>query len=405
MRYDVETGLGWGSFVDDKEPAVTGPVATGAEAAAKADLLVVDDTIANLRLLTNMLARDGYHVRSVTDGTMALNAARKQPPDLVLLDINMPGMDGFEVCEKLKADPDLPEIPVIFISALSDTLDKLRAFKVGGVDYVTKPFDREEVRARVDTHLRLQRLSNRVRLQNTHLLEANRKLQKLTEYEENLMRLIVHDLRAPLSGIMGYLELLQINSVGQLDDEFREDIDKALGVALQMSEVIDSLLDVTRLEREELPMKPVSCNLAEIVRDALANLESVIEYRRIETTLPDLDPIVHADRTLLRRVVVNLLHNALKFTSRSGRIDVAIERRGSFLRTSVADDGPGVDPRFKEQIFDRFGLTDATDRSRGPLPGLGLSFCKLCVEAHGGRVGVDTPEEGGSRFWFDLPAA
>ncbi len=375
------------------------------EAARRGNLLVVDDTAANLRLLARILERAGHHVRPVTDGPLALAAARKERPDLMLLDINMPGMDGFEVCEKMKADPTLKEVPVIFISALSDSLDKVRAFRTGAVDYITKPFDREEVCARVDTHLRLERLSRRVRRQNEHLREANRELQKLTDYEKNLMRLIIHDLRAPLSGIMGYLELLQINSAGQLDEEFREDIDKGLGVASQMSEVIDSLLDVSRLDRDELPMSPKETDLGGIAKEAAASLESILEYRQLDVLLPDEAPMAQCDPILIRRVFVNLLHNALKFTSRTGRIILQIETKDGQHEISVADDGPGMNPKLKEQVFDRFGLTDARDSSRGPLPGLGLAFCKLCVEAHGGEIGVELPEEGGSRFWFRLTAS
>ena len=164
------------------------------------NVIVVDDTPANLQLLTGMLKERGYKVRPVPSGKLALQAAKNDPPDLILLDIMMPEMDGYEVCERLKADEKLREIPVIFISALNETMDKVRAFGVGGVDYVTKPFQFEEVDARVRTHLELQR-------QRRKLKENYEQLRRLEELRDNLVHMIVHDLRNPLTGISGFLDL------------------------------------------------------------------------------------------------------------------------------------------------------------------------------------------------------
>src|ERR687886_1077506 len=157
----------------------------------KANILVVDDTVANLRLLVNLLAERGYKVRPASNGSMALSAALTEPPDLILLDILMPNMDGYEVCEHLKADEHTREIPVIFISAVSEVLDKVKAFAVGGVDYITKPFQVEEVLARVETHLGMQRLQNNLREKNEELAKKNEELittlQQLQATQEKLI--------------------------------------------------------------------------------------------------------------------------------------------------------------------------------------------------------------------------
>src|SRR3989339_730306 len=162
------------------------------------DILVVDDTPANLQLLTGMLKERGYRVRPVPSGKLAIQAARSQTPDLILLDVNMPEMNGYEVCEQFKADAALREIPVLFISALGETMDKMKAFAVGGVDYVTKPFQFEEVDARVQTHLKLRRLQIEQERQNRQLRESYDQLKKLEELQDNLTHMIIHDMRSPL---------------------------------------------------------------------------------------------------------------------------------------------------------------------------------------------------------------
>ncbi len=166
------------------------------------NIMVVDDTPANLKLLEDMLKARGYQVCSYPCGRLALAAAASQSPDLILLDVNMPEMNGYEVCKHLKADAKLKDIPVLFISALSETSDKVKAFSCGGVDYVTKPFRFEEVYARVETHLELRR-------QKRELQENYARLRELEDLKENLVLMIIHDLRSPAALISGYLDLIK----------------------------------------------------------------------------------------------------------------------------------------------------------------------------------------------------
>ena len=175
----------------------------------KGDILVVDDTIANLKLLAGMLRSEGYSVRPVASGAQALRTASRRCPDLILLDITMPEMDGYEVCQRLKQDEALAGVPVIFISALSELDFKVKAFASGGVDYVTKPFQIDEVKARVETHLGLRRLQQQLEVRNAELDATNVALKQMQELREELIHLIVHDLRAPLSGMLLSLSMLQ----------------------------------------------------------------------------------------------------------------------------------------------------------------------------------------------------
>ena len=212
-------------------------------------ILIVDDTPANLLLLVNMLAERGYRPRPVSSGKLALQAARDETPDLVLLDINMPEMNGYEVCEHLKADAVLKDIPVIFISASGETIDKIKAFAVGGVDYVTKPFQLEEVDARVRTHLELRRLRLELERQNRRLQENYDHLGKLEDLQDKLTHMFVHDMRLPLIGITGYLETLEMDAGRKLDSNELEILRKARNNGLVLVGMINSLMDV-----------PIVCN-------------------------------------------------------------------------------------------------------------------------------------------------
>ena len=209
-----------------------------------ASILVVDDTLANLQLLAGLLKDRGYRVRVAPSGTLALQAVHAEPPDLILLDINMPELNGYEVCERLKADPQLAEIPVLFISALNETLDKVKAFGVGGVDYITKPFQFEEVEARVATHLELRR-------QKRELKESNERLRELERLRDNLVHMIVHDMRSPLMVISGHLELMAMEP---LPAQAAQCAKKALAATRTLIEMVSSMLDVSKMEAGQMQL-------------------------------------------------------------------------------------------------------------------------------------------------------
>ncbi len=172
------------------------------------NILVVDDTPENLHVLAGMLNERGYKVRPVPSGKLALQAAKMTKPDLILLDINMPDLNGYEVCAQLKRDERMLDVPVIFISALNETIDKVMAFGVGGVDYITKPFQFEEVEARVAVHLKLRRTQMELEWRNAELKKTNEELRRLHELRDNLTNMIIHDLRSPLTGVVGAFELI-----------------------------------------------------------------------------------------------------------------------------------------------------------------------------------------------------
>lgn len=357
-----------------------------------ADLLVVDDQPANLQLLAGMLKTCGYKVRLAPSGALALQAARHEAPDLFLLDINMPGMSGYEVCEQLKADKALRDIPVLFISALDDVLDKVRAFRVGGVDYIVKPFQFQDVAVRVSTHLAIRR--------QELLLQRNyARLQELERARDNLAHMIVHDMRSPLATAKLCLEVLNDETPRESERQKRliATAHRSLAEVIAMT---SDLLDISRLESGQMPIARQREDLAALARRVASSLETQFQGRTFEIQAPEACP-ADCDPEVAARVMVNLLNNAFKFTPDNGKVALSLEREAGGVRVSVEDTGPGIAPEFQPRIFDKFAQSEEGQRHRGS--GLGLAFCKLAVEAHGGRIGFNTVPGSGSTFWFTLP--
>jgi K+-sensing histidine kinase KdpD len=360
-----------------------------------ASILVVDGTVENLWLLTHLLGDHGYDVRAVTSGAHALQAAEHDPPDLILLDAAMPAMDGQEVCQRLKSLERVRDVPVIFMTASSDAAEKVKAFNAGGVDYVTKPFQVEEVLARVKTHVAL-REAQAVRLKDQERFQASERLR------DDLVQMIVHDMRSPLTVLLCNLECLGAAIAAVLTPESSSHFRAALQGANVIKGMASDLLDINRLEGGRMPLARERCDIAKIAGDVRASLSGGDRSPAMELQA-DGPMLVECDEKLVHRVLENLVNNAIRHTPSAGRIRITVSARAAAVRVAVVDEGPGVPLDAREKIFDKFGtLASRNDRSYHSA-GLGLAFCKLAVEAHGGAIGVDSPECGGSTFWFDLP--
>jgi len=359
----------------------------------QANILIVDDVPENLRLLAAILKESGHHVRSAAGGKAALQAVQHAVPDLILLDIKMPGMDGLEVCAQLKAADTLRDIPVIFISALHETGDKLKAFQAGGVDYVTKPFQAEEVHARVQTHLELRR-------QKIQLQENLLKLQELEQLRDSLTHMIVHDMRSPLMAMDGYLEMLQTFDAEALSPEGNGYVAQARANATRLIRMANEMLTVSKLEAGKLILNPADCDLAELIREVVAAQEISRGRKELRFVPPPGNWHLPLDHELMGRVVQNLLDNALKFSPEDGTVTVTLADVDGQVRLEVTDQGPGIPSAQHTRIFEKFGQLERKSGRSGV--GLGLAFCKLAVEAHGGRIGVNSQSGQGSTFWFTL---
>ena len=357
-------------------------------------LMIVDDSSSICRFLESMLSKHGYRVRTFSGGRAALKAAAEQPPDLIMLDINMPEMTGYEVCAELKASPRLKDVPVIFISTLKEASDQVKAFAVGAVDYVRKPFRFEEIEARIRTHLELRRKERE--LQGNY--ERLRNLEKL---RDDLTHMMVHDMRSPLSVILLTLEMVRERVLPQ-NGEVLQMLKSAHDCAATLKEMITQLLDIHRLEAGQMPLVKTPCNLAQTAKEVLDSLAALVEKRKLLLISPE-PVIAYCDTEMVRRVLGNLLGNALKFTAPDGKVKISITHEITAARVAITDNGPGIPQEQHQKIFEKFCQVEGGPQKYGT--GLGLTFCKLAVEAHGGRIGVESQVGKGSKFWLTLPFA
>jgi light-regulated signal transduction histidine kinase (bacteriophytochrome) len=333
----------------------------------------------------------------------------------VLLDAMMPGWDGFETCRRLKADPATSAIPVIFMTALSEVGDKVRAYEAGGVDYITKPFHAEEVLARVNTHLALRNMQRQLQERNEALqrevrereraeqvlAERSRELARSNAELERMAYIASHDLQEPLRMVASYVQLLERRYMGQLDADAHEFIGFAVDGARRMQALIDDLLTISRVDTKGRPLQRVE--LGEALDAALRSLRIAIDERNAKVQADPL-PAVLGDAAQLTQVFQNLLSNAVKFCQASAPlVEISARRDGAQWRICVRDNGIGVPEEHRERIFGMFQRLHGRREYAGT--GIGLAICQKIVERHGGSIWVEAAQGGGSVFIFTLQAA
>jgi signal transduction histidine kinase len=374
----------------------------------QARILVVDDSSTNLRLLERILASQGYSVQLASDGTQGLELAQADSPDLILLDIMMPGMNGYEVCERLKTDEQTRDIPVLFISALDATGDKVKAFEAGGEDYVTKPFQHEEVLARVATHLALRKLQRQLQAANRelamHLEEldaANAELQARNAELDAFAHTVAHDLKNPLSNLMGYAEFVSTSYPDLPEQDVHKSLHTIVKTGQKMNSIIEELLLLSQVRKVEV--KTGRLDTARIVAEAQKRLAYMIQEHQAEITLPNTWPEASGYAPWVEEVWANYISNALKYGGRPPWMELGGEKQpNGFVRFWVRDNGQGLTPEEQAQLFTPFMRLDQV-RAMGH--GLGLSIVRRIVEKLGGQVGVKSQVGQGSTFFFTLPAA
>jgi signal transduction histidine kinase len=371
-----------------------------AAAAAPGLLLVVDDDEANRDVLTRRLERQGHRVQSASNGIDALELMRDVAFDVVLLDIMMPDMDGYEVLGRIKKDEALRHVPVIMISAIDEVQSVVRCIEAGADDYLAKPFDPTLLKARIGASLEKKRGHDRESVLYAQLQQNYQRLQELEKIRDDMRNMIVHDLRTPLTAVIVGISLL--GKHGTLTETQREMVSIASTGGTTLLGMINDLLDVEKMESGSERPRYTQLSAATLIEGAIEQVCSIAELEQTELVsevAPEL-PLFAGDENKLSRTLVNLIANAIKFT-RAGTVTIAASQPDAgHIRFAIRDTGPGIPAEAFEKIFEKFGQVDAGHRVG---TGLGLAFCKLAVEAHGGRIGVESTPGAGSTFSFTLP--
>lgn len=365
---------------------------------AKARMLVVDDDPRSRKLLEGFLLAEGYEVHTAPDGPTALSMARRDPPDVVLLDVMMPEMTGYDVCKILKEEPETRACQVMLVTALDSTPDQVTGLDTGADDYLPKPVHRDEFLAKVRALVRARRLIEELEDARNELSQRNAELQ----LKKTLAQTLVHDLKSPLSAILGNLDLLKHRG----DPQLHYLIDRSKLGAKRMLKMILNLLDVEGLEEGRMKPSMERVDLADLVRATLDEASVTAEQREIRIELhADGSVWAEADPALTRRVADNLVSNALTYAPKGSRIDVSVAYCDEGVEVAVSDEGPGVPENMREKIFEKYEQHDVRDAGVSINRGLGLTFCRLAVEAQGGTIWIDRAPGGGACFRTILAAA
>jgi two-component system, sensor histidine kinase and response regulator len=367
----------------------------------KGDILIVDDTLANLDLLVAMLSNQGYKVRAAINGNMALKSVFSATPELILLDINMPEMDGFEVCRQLKSDARTREIPIIFISASDEMDDKVRAFDTGGVDYVTKPFQVEEVLARVSSQLALYQHKRELEVFRQREIDY---LRELSAMKDEFVQTVSHDLKNPLSVIMGYADLLGTEEVITQDAEILSYVTAIRRRSDEMYELISNLLDLAKIEAG-MGLSTAPMRLDEFLDEQVESMRPLAESKHLAfvyTALP-ANITLFADAMRLGQVIRNLLSNAIKYTPEGRRVELSHTIQTARILLQVKDTGLGIPRQDLPNIFEKFYRVNTPEHNTSKGTGLGLSIAKAIIEQHRGSIWVESELGKGSTFSIELP--
>jgi signal transduction histidine kinase len=305
---------------------------------------------------------------------------------------------GFEVCRRIKRDPRTKNIPVIFVTALNDTTDRVKAIEAGGDDFLTKPHNRLVLGARVRSLLKLKAATDA-------LEESLRKQRELQKMRDDLMKMIVHDLKTPLTSVLATMEMLLDGDFGSLHSSQRKAVGDAESKAEDLLALINDVLEVSRIEEAELkldlqPIAPAAL-LTEIEHEWSVRFKQEGVVATVDVA--DDAPVFEADKELLKRVLNNLVQNAVTHSAQAVKIEFKARKDGDGVMFTVADNGPGIPPQYHEVIFRKFERVKTQGVPRTRSSGLGLAFCKMVVDAHGGRIWVQSAEGQGSSFHFTLP--
>ena len=360
-------------------------------------ILIVDDVVSNVLLLKILLSNEKFQVCTANCGNMCIEQAKKEKPDLILLDVMMPDINGFDTAVILKKDPETQDIPIIFLTALNNPSDLVHGFQVGANDFLTKPFNKEELVMRVMHQIQLV-AAKRI------IVRQNEELRRTISNRDKMYSVIAHDLRSPMASIRMVLNLaVNVVSPETVGEEIFGLLDKANRESEETHDLLDNLLKWTKSQTGRLNVVYQDIDLDDIIPGAVDIFMMIAEMKKIDLKyiLADEKLTVHGDNDMIKTIIRNFLSNAIKFTPEGKGIEVFYKREGDFARISVRDHGVGIAADRVESIFHKGETTYGTGGEEGS--GLGLQLCQDFARKNGGDAYVESVEGEGSTFSFTIP--
>lgn len=370
----------------------------------EAKILIVDDDKENVDLIAYFLKPQNYGIITAHDGVEALRLVESEKPDIILLDIRLPKMDGFQVCERIKKNHYSKFIPIIMITALKDLKSKIRSLEAGADDFISKPFENIELLTRVKSLLRIKKYHDELEKKNKELEEKNKALIRMDQFKEELSHLIVHDMKNPIFVIQGNLQML---SMGMDDSQtqlkkYVARIDRSTQNLLRM---VMNLIDITKIESGSMSLKLELASLNDVVEKSIQKLKDFPEFagKQFNVKFGDQMPYTQMDISVMERVVDNLLSFAIANVPTGGRVDVKTFKTDVSVGASIHDYGQQIPLKYGNNVFNKFRQVEIKKEGYRVGRGLGLTFCNLAIEAHGGKMYLDEKNSIGNRIIFEIP--
>ncbi|MBN2410822.1 hybrid sensor histidine kinase/response regulator [candidate division KSB1 bacterium] len=355
-------------------------------------IFIVDSNTENVNLLIDLFQGTKIDCEAVSDGFEALDKIKNRKPDLILIDIIPPGLDGFQLCENFKNNPELKDIPVVFTTTKTDSQYIVKGFESGAGDFIIKPYDSAELLIRLQTHIKNKLHYDELRLIN--------------QTKNKFLSLIAHDLRNPFTILLNFSEILYQN-FDEFSDEKKKDYLKYILESSQQSyDLMENLFRWARSQSGIMEFYPSRINITEVIKEYILFTKGYVQNKNLNVTFrADMNVFVEADRNMVATVIRNLLLNAIKYTKEYGKIFIETKIRNKFAEISITDTGIGIEKERLDQLFriDRKVKTAGTNREGGT--GLGLILCKEFIEKHGGKIWVESKTGEGSKFTFSIPLA
>ncbi len=373
-------------------------------------ILIIDDNPTNLNVLFEYLEESGFEVSVAQNGRSALEQVAQIRPDLILLDIMMPDIDGFEICRTLKKRPDTNAIPIIFMTALTDATDKIKGFLAGGSDYITKPLQYEEVLARITAHLKLHSAEQQTQAfqraldEQTRLLaEKDRQLEELNACKQTFFGYISSELQNPLNSLLGFTRVLLENIDHYSKEQVKSDMLRVQAAAERLQSQHENLMMWSKLQRGSLEFAPGLINVEELVVYNLIFFAPLAKQKHI-VLQSDVQSVVlaHADYEMVNAIIRNLLSNALKFTDNGGKVSISAIEHDDLVELFIADSGLGMSVEQVHLLLHHHTACPDSDDEKKRV-GLGLMLCKSLIERCGGTLRIETQLSKGTTFIFTLP--
>jgi len=372
----------------------------------KYKILIVEDNQENMDLLVYFLRPQGYEIIGVGDGLSALEKVEEEHPDIVLLDIMLPKMDGYEVCTRLKKDPETKFIPIIMLTALKELKDKVRALEVGADDFLSKPFENIELLARVKSLLRLKEYHDELQSKNLELAQKNESLMGMDRFKEDLTNLIIHDMKNPLFVIQGNLQMMSMSMENVPPEILKKYTQRIERSSQQLLRMVVNLLDISRIEDGTINLKHDHADINEIIEEIIQRIKDYPENQN-KDILIELDsnlPELVMDKSVMERVFENLINFSITNLIEEGKLTISTSAVDDHkIQLVTHDSGTQIPKNYHDKIFEKFSQAEIKNSGYRVDRALGLTFCKMAVESHQGSMWLDMENKVGNRFIIELP--